>query len=326
MQSCRRCSGGDVCLVKADLHPRPSKASGTTPDCKPMSSATTPSCIAHALTLFTFHRRQSRGTAMMEVSRAGNALARSALRPTVKRAGTTAVVQHRRREQQPPQCRSRRAFSISHARRQPDDNPPSAQQSRPRTVTDDISSLLDASLDYSKGTPTGPASRTSRFKSPSAQSSNPPSRRATTDDYRPRQGSSVDDLWAAMGSGGRQQARGGTSGNINVAAMINPLSANSRPPPPPSLTPPEKTLPMKLNASVGRTIPVGGNIDPARAFRQLEVQCARNSVRRDFQRQRFHERPGLKRKRLKGERWRRRFREGFRGVVSLVQKMKKQGW
>ena len=68
------------------------------------------------------------------------------------------------------------------------------------------------------------------------------------------------------------------------------------------------------------------NMDVGRAFRTLDQQLARNSVRRDMMRQRFHERPGLKRKRLKSERWRKRFKEGFRATVGMVQRLKKQGW
>ena len=58
----------------------------------------------------------------------------------------------------------------------------------------------------------------------------------------------------------------------------------------------------------------------------LDQRCAQNSVRKDFQRQRFHERDGLKRKRLRGERWRRRFKEDFKGTVGMVLRLKRQGW
>lgn len=85
---------------------------------------------------------------------------------------------------------------------------------------------------------------------------------------------------------------------------------------------------MKLGPSVGRTVAVDANkgVDVGRAFRALDISVARNRVRSDFQRQRFHERGGLRRKRLKSERWRRRFKEGFRGMVKMVAKMRKQGW
>lgn len=91
---------------------------------------------------------------------------------------------------------------------------------------------------------------------------------------------------------------------------------------------PEKKLPFKLNPSVGRTVRIDANrgMDVGRAFRQLDIMCARNRVKRDAARQRFHERPGLKRKRLKSERWRKRFKEGFKALVQKAMAMKKQGW
>ncbi|KAI7541319.1 hypothetical protein KC331_g8650 [Hortaea werneckii] len=225
-----------------------------------------------------------------------------------------------------------RNFSTSSHRLQ--DNPPSDPSRTRSGVDSEISSILDNALDGNKGTQTTPQSRTSKFKSSSYQSNNPPSRSAALGQYTPRSGSSVDDLYRSMQpsrAGGRQLPnRGGRSSSTpgataDVSRMLDPINSSR---PPPTVT--DKTagkLPFKLNASVGRTVYTNPNtMDPARAFRALEMQCARNSVRRDFQRQRFHERPGLKRKRLHSERWRRRFKEGFRGVVGLVQKMKKQGW
>lgn len=230
------------------------------------------------------------------------------------------------------QCRrtflSPAARNFSTSPHQLRDNPPS-DPSRTRSGFDsEISSLLDSALDGDKGTPAAPQSRTSKFKSSSYQPKNPRSRGAAMGPYQPSPGSSVDDLYRSMQpsrAGGRQlPQRDGRSGSV-ISQMINPTNPNR---PPPTVT--DKSagkLPFKLNASVGRTVYTNATtMDPARAFRALEMQCARNSVRRDFQRQRFHERPGLKRKRLHSERWRRRFKEGFRGVVGLVQKMKKQGW
>jgi ribosomal protein S21 len=86
--------------------------------------------------------------------------------------------------------------------------------------------------------------------------------------------------------------------------------------------------PIKLNSATGRVIHVNTErgIDAARAFRMLGMRLAQNNVRKDAQRQRFHERPGLKRKRLKSERWRKRFKEAFQGTVARVVNMKRQGW
>ena len=249
-------------------------------------------------------------------------LAPSACRPSSRRA-IDAV------------SRQRPAFSTSKDRR---------AESPSQAYEDDISSLLDGALDGNKGTPAVGASRTSRFKSSSAQTSNPPSRvESQAGRYQPKPGSSVDDLLAAMGSRSTsssfQRRSGGNdvSGFRDIASMLDvnaparPSTAASRrnadlPPSIPAI--PEKPLPFKLNASVGRSVTVDSErgMDVGRAFRTLEIQCARNSVRKDFMRQRFHERAGLKRKRLRSERWRRRFKEEFKGTIAMVQKMRAQGW
>lgn len=80
--------------------------------------------------------------------------------------------------------------------------------------------------------------------------------------------------------------------------------------------------------SLGRTVEVEleKGFDVARALRQLGTSIRVNRVIADQRKQRFHERPGLKRKRLKSERWRRRFREGFLAVVQKVKDMRKKGW
>ncbi|KAF2864489.1 hypothetical protein K470DRAFT_208573 [Piedraia hortae CBS 480.64] len=110
--------------------------------------------------------------------------------------------------------------------------------------------------------------------------------------------------------------------------MLNSFSAGGETSKPslPALI--EKPLPMKLNASVGRTVYVrpDKSMDLARSFRALEVKCAQNKVRKEARTQKFHERPGLKRKRLKSERWRARFKENFRSTVQMVQKLRGQGW
>ncbi|KAK5138114.1 hypothetical protein LTR08_004809 [Meristemomyces frigidus] len=249
----------------------------------------------------------------MEVCRAGEAMVRSrgAARTLSRR---TALHHH-----------ARRAFTTTPHPRDDD----RAQRSPGDSA---ISALLDSALDFDKTRPTTSQGSTSHFKTPSMQ----PAHRSpsgTGADYRPPAGSSMDELLAAMGRPGARSTGAQSSGYRDVASMLDPASSfrsrNSSTgnlPIPAAPVYQEKLLPIKLNASVGRRIEVQGNIDSARAFRQLEMRCARNSVRRDFGRQRFHERPGLKRKRLKGERWRRRFREGFRGVVALVGKMRRQGW
>ena len=90
--------------------------------------------------------------------------------------------------------------------------------------------------------------------------------------------------------------------------------------------PPSTRAPLRLNPTTGRSVTVGQSIDVGRGFRLLEQSCARNRVRADFNKQRFHERGGLKRKRLRRERWRKRFMEGFKATVGRVKQLKNQGW
>ena len=85
---------------------------------------------------------------------------------------------------------------------------------------------------------------------------------------------------------------------------------------------------IKSRPSLGRTIEVdtarGRHL--GRALKMLQVQCNINNVMRDHAAQRFYERPGLKRKRLKSERWRARFKAGFHAMVEKVKAMRRKGW
>ena len=85
---------------------------------------------------------------------------------------------------------------------------------------------------------------------------------------------------------------------------------------------------IRSRPTVGRTIEVNPQKgeDFGRALRGLSILCAVNRIKQDKQRQRFHERPGLKRKRLKGERWRRLFKQSFTAAISRVREMKRKGW
>jgi small subunit ribosomal protein MRP21 len=116
--------------------------------------------------------------------------------------------------------------------------------------------------------------------------------------------------------------RSNIGGKRDVAGSLNPRGNRTGPPPV------AQPAPMKLGPTLGRTVYVDTTrgIDVARAFRSMEIQVGRNQVRRDFNRQRFHERGGTKRKRLHSERWRRRFKQGFQAAVKRVLKMRKQGW
>jgi small subunit ribosomal protein MRP21 len=84
--------------------------------------------------------------------------------------------------------------------------------------------------------------------------------------------------------------------------------------------------PPRLTPQTGRTITLGPGVDLVRGIRLLEHSCIKNRVKGDFNRQRFHERPGLKRKRLKSMRWRKNFMISFRHTVDRVKQLRLQGW
>ncbi|KAK3398312.1 hypothetical protein B0T20DRAFT_205418 [Sordaria brevicollis] len=89
---------------------------------------------------------------------------------------------------------------------------------------------------------------------------------------------------------------------------------------------PQQELNIRLRPSTGRTFYVSGQTDFATALRNLSRACAQNNVKRDVRMQKFHERPGLKRKRLRSERWRARFKIGFKAAVNRTFELKNQGW
>lgn len=89
---------------------------------------------------------------------------------------------------------------------------------------------------------------------------------------------------------------------------------------------PQQELNIRLRPSTGRTFYVSGQTDFAGALKNLGRAVAQNQVKKDVRLQRFHERPGLKRKRLASERWRARFKIGFKAAVNRTFELKHQGW
>ncbi|KAK4554616.1 hypothetical protein LTR86_008471 [Recurvomyces mirabilis] len=281
----------------------------------------------------------------MELYRVGEAFIRSSqpLLPFLAPSAYPRLPQRKAIEAVSRHCKpARRTFSTTLPHR--DDRNKASRQSRdePAPVPDfDIAALLDGALDGTKGTPSAPATRTSHFKSTTAQQKDNPSsttaRSASIDRYVPPPGDSIGDIFAAMNQQANQSTRSASSSGgrstADYASLLNPRDTSGRSSRSSALSSSTNIdanapLPIKLGPSVGRTVIVdqARGMDIGRAFRSLEVQCARNSVRKDFNRQRFHERPGLKRKRLRQERWRRRFKENFKGVIGLVQRMRAQGW
>ncbi|TGZ83145.1 hypothetical protein EX30DRAFT_394378 [Ascodesmis nigricans] len=84
----------------------------------------------------------------------------------------------------------------------------------------------------------------------------------------------------------------------------------------------EQKLP-KMGPSAGRSIMVTQGLP--QAFMKLNYVLRENNVKGMVKAAKEHERPGLKRKRLKRQRWRARFKEGFKRMVQTALKMKKMG-
>nr|OQO19776.1 hypothetical protein B0A51_13459 [Rachicladosporium sp. CCFEE 5018] len=185
-----------------------------------------------------------------------------------------------------PQWQPQQRTLTSTARRRADDKNPFA-------------SLLDEAMSVPKPA----ASRPARPSAPPSSSKG--------------MGSSMDDLFALFDTPKRPPGQAPTSRSSLVSSAL-------RSPLPPVPT----TPPLKLDAAIGRKVYVNKEkgFDVAKAFRSMEINVARNGVKRDFNRQRFHERGGVKRKTLKSERWRKNFKEGFRAVVRRVLRMRGQGW
>ncbi|KAK4152141.1 hypothetical protein C8A00DRAFT_35165 [Chaetomidium leptoderma] len=83
---------------------------------------------------------------------------------------------------------------------------------------------------------------------------------------------------------------------------------------------------LRLRPSTGRTVHVKGNVDLARGFSLLQRSVTQNGLRRAVRLARSYERPALKRKRQKRERWANRFKNGFRATIARAMELKAQGW
>jgi len=115
--------------------------------------------------------------------------------------------------------------------------------------------------------------------------------------------------------------------NLPEPLMPSPSPFQSTPTPTMKISDREISYP-RLNATTGRTVeldPKRGR-DIVRGLGMLGSLVSRNRVKADFNKQRFHERPGLRRKRLKSERWRARFKVGFTETCRRVTELTRKGW
>ncbi|KJZ74555.1 hypothetical protein HIM_06151 [Hirsutella minnesotensis 3608] len=95
---------------------------------------------------------------------------------------------------------------------------------------------------------------------------------------------------------------------------------------------PLKEPKVHARAVTGRTVFVktkGGPqtaTTPTIAIKVLQKLCRDQKVKQKAREQKFHERPGIKKKRLRMSRWRARFKTGFKATIGRVLELKRQGW
>lgn len=178
------------------------------------------------------------------------------------------------------------------------------------TKTKQISGLLDTLLEQTFRSNPKPGDKANRFTRTLPNDYNKPGGKSSLTTFQ--------EAWqdSPLSIKSRQ-------GDIAKRMVVSESSA------PRILVRPRAVRTMKSRPSLGRTVeidPLSNVKDLPRAFRVLTIACNRNKVRYDRSSQRFHERPGLKKKRLKRERWRKRFSDGFIAMKEKVEQMRLQGW
>ncbi|KAI8297893.1 hypothetical protein K4K61_012349 [Colletotrichum sp. SAR11_59] len=88
----------------------------------------------------------------------------------------------------------------------------------------------------------------------------------------------------------------------------------------------QQEIELRTRPQTGRTIHVTGSRDFSAAMKALDVSTKRNRIKSLWHGQKFHERPGMRRKRLRRERSIKRYKEGFVATVRRVQELTNQGW
>ncbi|KAF2623647.1 hypothetical protein BU25DRAFT_400192 [Macroventuria anomochaeta] len=195
-----------------------------------------------------------------------------------------------------------------------------ARQENPETAT---------TPEVAAGSPK-PTSRVAASQAIDDLFAGPPSHASTSPDSTP-----VNRVFGAEFSKPSPRGRLGRAPNLNFNDMIlpdtitNPSLENK---PSPSTLVAQQTATFadypRLNPTYGRSV----DLDPSRGrdivrgIGMLGSLMARNKIKGDFNKQRFHERGGLKRKRLNSERWRARFKKGFQGVTGRVIELTRKGW
>jgi small subunit ribosomal protein MRP21 len=203
---------------------------------------------------------------------------------------------------------------------------PSPSEHQKESVKETMPSINIERAAHELGWLQGGSSRYGVFPQAQGQTRVPPERELTMN-----HGNSAEDILKTVNSTFSSSGNRPMSG-IDLSRMQTPPSQNR----PESavdmmsaittmLPKPEK-IPIRLSPTTGRTVTIHGHIDVAKAFKLMERTCVQNAVKRDSNNQRYHERRGQMKKRMRGVRWRVKFMNGFRATVLRVKQLRKQGW
>jgi len=90
----------------------------------------------------------------------------------------------------------------------------------------------------------------------------------------------------------------------------------------------EQQRPKHLSPRTGRTFDVTrpSQSELTTRMNQVTMVCMANKVAQMERRGKFHERPGIKRKRVRRERWRAKFAKRFGAICGRVKWLSSQGW
>lgn len=89
---------------------------------------------------------------------------------------------------------------------------------------------------------------------------------------------------------------------------------------------PRRVRTLQSRPSLGRIVEIDSKVDIGKSLSILKKLVRTQNIKNDQQRQRFYERPGVRRKRLRRERWRARFKENFHNAVEKIKAMRRMGW
>lgn len=89
---------------------------------------------------------------------------------------------------------------------------------------------------------------------------------------------------------------------------------------------PRRVRTIQSRPSLGRSVEIDSKVDIAKSFTMLKRLVRTQNIKNDQYKQRFYERPGVRRKRLQRERWRARFKKTFRNAVERIKAMRRMGW